>query len=292
VTLATTLQLLFSGLSVGSIYALVALALVIPFKASGVLNFGQGAMVTLGAYLALTLFAVLPLSPFVIIPLTLVIAALIGMILERVIIRRLVRAPEFTVVIGTFALGLMIKDAIRLHWQDNVYMLPLGQQAQPWVIGDVRLNPAFVWMILATILLVVALAIFFGRSRAGRAMRAVSQSQDAARLMGISVERVFAATWGLSTAIAALAGVLFAPVTGITPDLGELMLKAFVAAVIGGFQSLPGAVGGGLALGVIETFSGTLFGGAFKDVSAFVVLILMLLIRPYGLFGTAGAHRV
>jgi branched-chain amino acid transport system permease protein len=292
VTLATTLQLLFSGLSVGSIYALVALALVIPFKASGVLNFGQGAMVTLGAYLALTLFAVLPLSPFVIIPLTLIIAALIGMILERVIIRRLVRAPEFTVVIGTFALGLMIKDAIRLHWQDNVYMLPLGQQAQPWVIGDVRLNPAFVWMILATILLVVALAIFFGRSRAGRAMRAVSQSQDAARLMGISVERVFAATWGLSTAIAALAGVLFAPVTGITPDLGELMLKAFVAAVIGGFQSLPGAVVGGLALGVIETFSGTLFGGAFKDVSAFVVLILMLLIRPYGLFGTAGAHRV
>jgi branched-chain amino acid transport system permease protein len=292
VTLATALQLLFSGLSVGSIYALVALALVIPFKASGVLNFGQGAMVTLGAYLALTLFSVLPLSPFVIIPLTLIIAALIGMILERVIIRRLVRAPEFTVVIGTFALGLMIKDAIRLHWQDNVYSLPLGQQAQPWVIGDVRLNPSFVWMILATILLVVGLAVFFGQSRAGRAMRAVSQSQDAARLMGISVERVFAATWGLSTAIAALAGVLFAPVTGITPDLGELMLKAFVAAVIGGFQSLPGAVVGGLALGVIETFSGALFGGAFKDVSAFVVLILMLLIRPYGLFGTAGAHRV
>ncbi len=291
-TLATALQLLFSGLSVGSIYALVALALVIPFKASGVLNFGQGAMVTLGAYLALTLFSVLPLSPFVIIPLTLIIAALIGMILERVIIRRLVRAPEFTVVIGTFALGLMIKDAIRLHWQDNVYSLPLGQQAQPWVIGDVRLNPSFVWMILATILLVVGLAVFFGQSRAGRAMRAVSQSQDAARLMGISVERVFAATWGLSTAIAALAGVLFAPVTGITPDLGELMLKAFVAAVIGGFQSLPGAVVGGLALGVIETFSGALFGGAFKDVSAFVVLILMLLIRPYGLFGTAGAHRV
>lgn len=292
VSTATALQLLFSGLSVGAVYALVALALVIPFKASGLLNFGQGALVTLGAYIALTLSRATPLPYAVVVPLTLLIAALIGVALERVFMRRLARAPEFTVVIGTFALGLMVKDAIRLHWEDNVYTLPVPYSTEPWIIGDVRINPTFVWIILATVLLVAALALFFAQSRAGRAMRAVSQNPEAARLMGVNVERVFSATWALSTAIAALAGVLFAPVTGIDPDMGDLILKAFVAAVVGGFSSLPGAVVGGLALGTIETFSGAVLGSTFKDVSVFGVLILMLLVRPNGLFGAAGARRV
>jgi branched-chain amino acid transport system permease protein len=140
--------------------------------------------------------------------------------------------------------------------------------------------------------LVAILALFFQRTRAGKAMRAVSQNQEAARLMGISVEWVFAATWALGTAIAALAGILFAPVTGIHPEIGNLILKAFVAAVIGGFNSLAGAVIGGLLLGLAETFSGAIVSSTFKNVIAFAVLILVLLVRPYGLFGSAGAHRV
>ena len=291
VTAATFLQLVFSGLSIGAIYALVALALVIPFKASGVLNFGQGPMVTLGAYIALTL-SDLGLPYPVMVPLTLVIAALVGVVVERVFIRRLVRAPEFTIVIGTFALGLMVQDAIRLHWQDNNFALEVPFGTDPLLIGGVRLNPVSLSILLVALALVVALALFFGRTRAGKAMRAVSQSQDAARLMGISVERVFCGTWALGTAIAALAGILFAPVTGINPGIGELILKAFVAAVIGGFNSLPGAILGGLGLGLIETLSGALVGSTLKNVSAFAVLILMLLVRPHGLFGTTGARRV
>ncbi|MBV9784918.1 MAG: branched-chain amino acid ABC transporter permease [Acidisphaera sp.] len=288
---STALQLLFSGLSIGAIYALVALALVIPFKASGVLNFGQGQMVTLGAYIALTLSQA-GLPYYAVVPLTLLIAGLAGMAIERVFIRRLVRAPEFTIVIATFALGLMVQDAIRLHWQDNDFPLPVPFSTDPWRFGSVRVNPVFVWIVLATVVLVVVLAAFFRHSRAGKAMRAVSQNQEAARLMGISVEGVFSATWAIGTAIGALAGILFAPVTGINPGIGDLIIKAFVAAVIGGFSSLPGAVVGGLALGEIETFSGALAGSTLKNVSAFVVLILMLLVRPYGLFGTAGARRV
>lgn len=291
-SLDIALQLLFSGLSVGSIYALVALALVIPFKASGVLNFGQGEMVTLGAYIALALSLATPLPYYAIVPLTLVIAALIGVVFERIFIRPLVRAPEFTIVIGTFALGLMVKFAIRLWWQDNVYALPVPFSTQPWLLGDVRINPVFLSIIACTVVLVAGLALFFQNTRAGKAMRAVSQHQEAARLMGISVERVFSSTWALGTAIGALAGVLFAPVTGIHPEIGGLILKAFVAAVIGGFTSLPGAVIGGLMLGTIETFSGAIVGATLKNVVAFAVLILVLLVRPYGLFGSAGARRV
>jgi len=285
------LQLLFSGLSVGSIYALVALALVIPFKASGVLNFGQGEMVTLGAYIALVLSMTTPLPYYAVVPLTLVIAGAVGVVFERLFIRPLVKAPEFTIVIGTFALGLMVKFAIRLYWQDNVYSLPVPFSTEPWVFGGVRLNPVFVWIIVSVLVLLVALALFFQKSRVGKAMRAVSQNQEAARLMGISVERVFSSTWALGTAIGAFAGILFAPVTGIHPEMGSLILKAFVAAVIGGFNSLPGAVVGGLMLGVIETFSGAIISSTLKNVVAFAVLILVLLVRPYGLFGSAGTQR-
>ena len=286
------LQLLFSGLSVGSVYALVALALVIPFKASGVLNFGQGEMVTLGAYIALALSLTTPLPYYAIVPLTLALAALVGVAFERLFIRPLVKAPEFTIVIGTFALGLMVKFAIRLYWQDNVYSLSVPFSTNPWIFGDVRINPVFVSIIAFSVALVAALAFFFQRTRAGKAMRAASQNQEAARLMGISVERVFSSTWALGTAIAALAGILFAPVTGIHPEIGNLILKAFVAAVIGGFDSLPGAVVGGLLLGLIETFSGAIVSSTFKNVIAFAVLILVLLVRPYGIFGSAGARRV
>jgi len=286
------IQLLISGVSLGSIYALVALALVIPFKASGVLNFGQGEMVTLGAYIALLLSLTTPLPYYLIVPLTLLLAALIGLVFERLFIRPLIKAPEFTIVIGTFALGLMVKFAIRLYWQDNVYALNVPFSTNPWLLGAIRVNPVFVSIIAFAVLLVGALALFFQHTRVGKAMRAVSQNQEAARLMGISVEWVFAATWALGTAIAALAGMLFAPVTGIHPEIGNLILKAFVAAVIGGFNSLPGAVIGGLMLGLLETFSGAIATSTFKNVIAFAVLILVLLVRPYGLFGSAGARRV
>ncbi len=289
---ATVLQLALSGLSIGAVYALVALALVIPFKASGVLNFGQGSMVTLGAYIALTLSTGVGLPYWAVVPATLLIAGLIGVVVERLVIRQLVRAPEFTIVIGTFALGLMVQDAIRLHWQDNNFALEVPFGTDPIVIGSVRVNPVSLSILAVSLALLVVLALFFQYTRAGKAMRAVSQNQDAARLMGISVERVFSSTLAIGTAIAALAGVLFAPVTGINPGLGDLILKAFVAAVIGGFNSLPGAVVGGLSLGLIETFSAAFAGSTLKNVSAFAVLIMMLLVRPNGLFGTAGARRV
>jgi branched-chain amino acid transport system permease protein len=286
------LQLAFSGLSVGSVYALVALALVIPFKASGVLNFAQGEMVTLGAYIGLMLASNFGLPFLVMVPLTLMIAAGFGMLVERHLIRPIITAPEFTVVIATFAIGLIIKAAVRVHWQDNVYTLDAPYMGPPIALGPVRLNPAYLVVILAALAVVGLLTLFFRNAKFGKAMRAVALDQVAARLMGIGVGSVFMSAWALSAAIGALAGLLLAPIIGITPEIGHLILKGLVAAVIGGFTSLGGAVAGGLLLGLLETYAGAFFGATFKNIVPFCILIGLLLFKPHGLFGSAALKRV
>jgi branched-chain amino acid transport system permease protein len=286
------LQLAFSGLSVGSIYALVALALVIPFKASGVLNFAQGEMVTLGAYIGLVLATGFGLPFPIMVVLTLVLAAVAGVVIERLLIRPIIAAPEFTLVIATFAIGLIIKAAIRVHWQDNVFSFDAPYTGAPIALGPVRLNPAYLVIILATLAVVALLTLFFRGAKFGKAMRAVALDQTAARLMGIGVGSVFASAWALSAAIGALAGLLLAPVIGITPEIGHLILKGLIAGVIGGFTSLGGAVAGGLLLGLLETYAGAFFGATFKNIVPFCILVALLLFRPYGLFGSAALKRV
>jgi branched-chain amino acid transport system permease protein len=288
-TARIALQLALSGLSVGSIYAIVALSLAIPFKASRVLNFAQGELVTLGAYIALVLTSYgLPYA--VMVPATLLIAAAFGLLIERLVIRPIVDAPEFTLVIATFALGLIIRALIRIHWQDNVYFLPAPYAGAAFAIGPLRVNPSYLVIIGTTAVLVALLVLFFARTKLGKAMRAVSFNPIAARLMGIRVSTVFGSAWALSAAIGALAGLLLAPVIGIDPELGHLIIKALVAAVIGGFGSLGGALFGGLLLGVLETYAGAMFGAAFKEIIPFAILIAILLVRPQGLWGATHAR--
>jgi branched-chain amino acid transport system permease protein len=278
------LQLALSGLSVGSIYAIVALSLAIPFKASRVLNFAQGELVTLGAYIALVLSSYgLPYP--LLVPATLVIAAGFGVLIERLFIRPIVGAPEFTLVIATFAIGLIIRALISIHWQDNVFFLPAPYAGPALAVGPLRVNPSYLVIIGSTAVLVTSLILFFQKTRLGKAMRAVAYNQTAARLMGISVGRVFGSAWALSAAIGALAGLLLAPVIGINPEFGHVIVKALVAAVIGGFGSLGGAVVGGLLLGILETYAGAMFGAALKEIIPFAILIAFLLVRPQGLWG-------
>jgi branched-chain amino acid transport system permease protein len=283
-TWRVALQLALSGLSVGSIYAIVALALAIPFKASRVLNFAQGELVTLGAYIALVLTSYgLPYAAMV--PATLLVAAAFGILIERLFIRPIVGAPEFTLVIATFAIGLIIRALIRIHWQDDVFFLPAPYAGPAFAVGPLRVNPAYLVIIGSTAVLVALLVFFFQKTKLGKAMRAVAYDQTAARLMGISVSTVFGSAWALSAAIGALAGLLLAPVIGINPEFGHIIIKALVAAVIGGFGSLGGAVVGGLLLGILETYAGAMFGAALKEIIPFAILIAFLLVRPQGLWG-------
>jgi branched-chain amino acid transport system permease protein len=280
------LQLALSGLSVGSIYAIIALALAIPYKASRVLNFAQGELVTLGAYIGLVLTSYgLPYAAMV--PATLIVAAVFGLVLERLFIRPIIGAPEFTLVIATFAIGLIIRALIRIHWQDNTFFLPAPYAGPALAIGPLRVNPSYLVIIGTTVVLVVLLILFFQRTKLGKAMRAAAVNQTGARLVGIRVGTVFGSAWALAAALGALAGLLLAPVVGINPELGHLVVKALIAAVIGGFGSLGGAVFGGLLLGVLETYAGALFGAALKEIIPFGLLIAFLLVRPQGLWGTA-----
>ncbi len=290
-TVTLAFQLAIAGISVGSIYALVALAIVIPFKASGVLNFGQGEMVTAGAYIALVL-TTLALPYPVVVLLVVLVGGLGGMLIERALIRPIIRAPEFTVVIATFAIGLLIKYAIQLRFGDSPAALdgPFGMD--PLMFAGLRFNPTSVWIFVAMLLVTLAVMAFFKYARLGKAMRAVSINAEAARLMGIRVDSVWRWAWAISTAIGAFAGLLVAPVIGVNPEIGTLILRGLVAAVIGGFTSVPGAIVGGLAVGLIETFSGVLVSSTFKNLVPFIILMLLLVFRPYGLFGVAEAKRV
>src|SRR6266704_1655849 len=204
-TWQTALQLAVSGLSVGSIYALVALALVIPFKASGVLNFAQGEMVTLGAYIGLVLSTSLALPFLAVAALTVIIAGAFGILIERLFIRPIVAAPEFTLVIATFAIGLIIKAAIRLHWQDNTYPFDAPYAGPALAIGPLRVNPSYLVIIACLAALVGVLVTFFRGTKFGKAMRAVAIDPRAARLMGIRVESIFMSAWARAAWMGAVA---------------------------------------------------------------------------------------
>ena len=290
-SLTLAIQLAIAGISVGSIYALVALAIVIPFKASGVLNFGQGEIVTFGAYAALILTQLALPYPVVIVS-VLALGLLGGMAIERLLIRSIVKAPEFTLVIATFAIGLLIKGALSLKFGDSPNSIDGPFGVEPILAAGLRFNPTSLWILACTALVTLAVIAFFRFTRLGKAMRAVSVNPEAARLMGIRVETVYRWAWGISTASGALAGVLVAPLIGINPEIGQLILRGLLAAVIGGFTSIPGAILGGIAVGLIETFSGVLIGSAFKNLVPFILLMVLLVFRPHGLFGVADAKRV
>jgi branched-chain amino acid transport system permease protein len=284
-------QLAIAGLSVGSIYALVALAIVIPFKSSGIFNFGQGETVMLGAYLAVVLASFGLAYPVVLVA-VMVLGALGGIVMERAFIRPILHAPEFTLVLVTFAVGLLIKSVVSFVFGDAPTSIEGPFGSRPLVLGGVRANPTSLWILACTIAVTLSLTGFFRYARLGKAMRAVSLNSEAARLMGIKVTTVYRSSWALGMAIATLAGMLVAPLTGVDPEIGQLILRGIVAAVIGGFTSIGGALVGGLAVGLIETFVGVAVGSAFKSLAPFILLMVLLMFRPHGLFGAADAKRV
>jgi branched-chain amino acid transport system permease protein len=291
-TVSILIQLLVAGLSTGSIYALVALGLVLAFKGTGILNFAHGELVSLGAYIALFLTVFLHLAYWQVLLLSLAIMALVGIVFERGLIKPLMNAPPFTIVVATMAISLMIKSALRLSWQEDIATLPSPLEGMSFHIGEVAINPQYLWIIGCTGVITAILGLFFRKSLIGKALQAVAQNTEAARLMGIRVSVVFPLTFAISSMLAALAGILYSPLVGIQPELGSIIMKGFVAAILGGFNSLLGVVVGGLILGTAETFGGAFIGGTFKDVTAFMILMAVLLIRPNGLFGKAEARRV
>jgi branched-chain amino acid transport system permease protein len=285
-------QLTLNGLAVGCIYGLVALGFVLIYKATELVNFAQGDLMMLGAFTCYMFVVWYGIGYWPAFALAVAIIGLFGAALDWVILRRVIGQPQFAVVMLTIGLGAIFRSFASMTWGSEIYTLPTPFSARQTMIGGVSVSHEYVSIILGTVILCALLYIFFTHTKLGVAMQAASQNQLAAYYMGIPVKRVFSLIWAISASVAAIAGVLLAPVSLIDINLGFIGLKAFAAAVLGGFGSIPGALAGGVTIGLIELFSGAYLPQGFKDVAAYVVLLLVLMIRPQGMFGTVGRKRV
>ena len=291
-TTAALVHVVVSGLATGSIYALMAISLVIVYNATRTLNFAQGEMLMISTFVGWTVLQVLQAPLAVALVVAVVAAALLGWALERMIIRHAISATHFDVLIITLGLSLMLRSAAGAAWSHDEFPFPSFFSNRPLAIGPVRVAPASLGIIAASLALMLALWVLFRWTRLGRAMRAVAQNQRAAQLMGISVERVFASSWILAAVVGAVAGVLIAPVVFLSSKMGLVAINGFTAAVLGGFGSMPGAVVGGMLLGVLENLAPLYLPASIKHSVPFLVMITILIVRPGGVLGRVARRKV
>jgi branched-chain amino acid transport system permease protein len=291
-TAATLVHVVVSGLATGSIYALMALSLVIIYNATRTLNFAQGEMLMVSTFIGWAAQRAFGLPLVVTLLVAVVAAGLMGWLVERLVIRRAIGATHWDVLIITLGLSLMLRAAAGLVWTHDEFPFPSFFGTRPIALGPVRLAPVSLGIIAASLALMTALYALFTATRLGRAMRAVAQNQRAARLMGISVERVYSRSWMLAAMVGAVAGVLVAPVVFLSSKMGLIVINGFTAAVIGGFGSMPGAVLGGMLLGVLENLAPLYLPSGIRYSVPFLVLIAILLVRPAGLLGRVEQRKV
>jgi branched-chain amino acid transport system permease protein len=286
------LQLVVNGAASGCIYGLIALGFVLIYKATEMVNFAQGDVMMLGGFVAFSLIANFHLPYWVGGILAIVITAAFGYALDAFILRRVIGQPQFAVVMLTLGLGFIFRAAAGITWgYDSVgFNTPFTNKTAN--IGGLVLGQDNLSIIVGTVLLCGILYLFFSKTRVGVAMQAASQNQLAAYYMGIPVRTIFSLIWAISAGVACLAGILLSPVSMIDVNMGFLGIKAFAAAVIGGFGSIPGSVIGGVIVGIVEQFAGYKLPAGFQEVTSNVVLLLMLFIRPQGLFAERMGKRV
>jgi branched-chain amino acid transport system permease protein len=277
---------------VGCIYGLVALGFVLIYKATELVNFAQGDLLMLGAFCCYMFVVWYGWGYWPAFALAIVIVAIFGAVLDWAVLRRVIGQPQFAVVMLTIGLGAMFRSFTSITWGSEIYTLPTPFSAKASRVAGVAVSHEYLSIIVGTVLLCAVLYAFFTYTKVGVAMQAASQNQLAAYYMGIPVKRVFSLIWAVSAAVATIAGVLLAPVSLIDVNLGFIGLKAFAAAVLGGFGSIAGALVGGLTIGLIELFAGAFLPPGFKDVAAYVVLLIVLAVRPQGMFGTLARKKV
>jgi len=290
--LAQFLQFLFSGLTVGATYALAALGFAIIYNASGVINFAQGEFIMLGGMSAVALAALgLPL-PLAIV-LAVVVAGVAGLLIQKFAIEPAGRADVVPLIIVTIGASLVVRGLVQVVLGKGTHSLPAFSGETPLFIGGATLLPQSLWVVGVAAVVVAALGWFFGRTAQGKAMLATSHNRLAAELVGISTRSVLLLSFVLSGALGAVGGILVAPITYTSYDMGIMLgLKGFVAATLGGLGSGMGAVVGGLLLGVLEATTAGYISSAYKDAMPFVLILLVLFFMPRGLFGAKTIDRV
>jgi branched-chain amino acid transport system permease protein len=280
-------QLLLSGVAVGCIYGLIALGFVLIYKATETVTFAQGEMMMLGAFGGLACMSFFGFPFWLAVISSILAMALFGILLDRIVIRPVLGQPAFSVVMLTIGIGYVARGLITMipNIGTETHTLQVPYKDQIAKLGGLIVNIEQLVVIVSTAVLCALLYALFKYSKLGIAMQASSQNQLAAYYMGIPVRRLNGLIWGLSAAVAAIAGLLLAPITFVHANMGFIGLKAFPAAVVGGFGSLPGAIVGGIIIGIVESLSGFYLPEGFKDIAAYVVVLIMLMVKPNGLFG-------
>lgn len=287
------LQYMLSGLSTGAIYALIGIGFSIIYNATGIINFAQGEFVMLGGMLTLFLMETLRLPLWAAIPLAVLLATLAGLVFERLAIRPLRKASPISLVIITIGGSILIRGLSMLIWDKDTHALPPFSGDEPIMIAGATVLPQHFWILGITVVLIGLNKWFFNHTISGKAMRACSYNPRAAGLVGIDVRRMVLLSFVISAAMGSLAGIIVAPLTMTSYDVGVMLgLKGFCAAIIGGMSSGIPTVIGGLILGVLESLGAGLISSGYKDAIAFVILLLILFIRPQGLFGKPESERV
>ena len=289
------LALVVSGLSIGLMYSLIALGFVLVYKATDAINFAQGEFVMLAGFVAaVALGGKLPVVAAVAV--AVIVMVLFSFALERVVLRPLLGRPIVAVIMATIGLGAMLRGLppITVGGETRAVSLPIGDT--PIEFGPIALPPVQVLGVVVTLAFLAGFTWFFLKSRMGVAMRAVADNQQVAMAMGINVERYFALAWAMAGTVSALGGVIWGSMLGVDVHLALVGLKVFPVVILGGLDSIVGAVIGGLIVGVVESLAAGYLdpyvGGGTKDFAPYVLMILMLMFRPYGMFGTHRIERV
>lgn len=286
-------QFFFSGLSTGSIYALIAIGFGVVHNASGIMNLLQGEFITLGGMMTVTFYTFLGIPLAISIPLAIVTVTFTGALFERLAIRNARSQQILVLVFITIGASFFVRGLALIIWGPDPFPIPSFSGDEPIHVLRATILHQNLWIYAITVSVVIVLYFFFKKSITGKAMRAVSCNRRAAAIAGISVNHMVLLSFAMSAALGAVAGIIIAPITTTSYDVGFMLcLKGFAAAVLGGYGNMPGAILGGLILGVSESLAAGLVSSAYKDAVAFIILILVLFIRPTGLLGEPEAERV
>lgn len=289
-------QLIITGIVIGSIYSLLALGFTLIYKATGVVNFAQGELLLVGAYVCLH-FTVGYGVPFVFsFLLTLVFMFFFGFLIEKIFLRKMIGEPIISIIMLTIGLSSVLKSVVQLFWGTNTRTFPQIFPEEPITVMNLQISYVYIASIVAVAVFLLLFSLFFKKTKVGVAMRAVASDQQAALSMGINVKRIFALSWAIAAIVSTVGGVFLGNINGINTSLSHFGLMVFPVVILGGLDSIGGAIIAGLIIGILENLAGgyidPLIGGGAKEVFPFVVMILVMMVRPYGLFGTADVEKV
>lgn len=290
------LNFVIDGFVVGSLYALVAIGFVLLYKMSGIINFAQGEFVMMGGYAAVMMTLVWKLPFPIVFLLTVILAAFFGLIIERVVARPMIGEDVISIIMATIGLASVLRGVAPMLWGADTKAFPNIFPKEPIYILGSPISQLNIWAVGFSLLFVALFWAFFKFTRIGVAMQAVADDQQAAQSMGISVKTVFAYSWAIAGIVAAVGGILWGNLIGVDAFLAFLGLKVFPVVILGGLESIGGAIIGGIIIGVLENLAAgyidPIVGGGVKDIAPFIILVIVLMIKPYGLFGRPMIRRV